>query len=124
MFHRRRWSHDVVTSIKCVSVLQNQKLSFLLLYSELSQAQGTDFIKTKLKLVIANLFTMRNLTSGQLEGLCQPLSVNFSFWQGFQKVALAVDGQALFEAALKPWCVISRLQGHGAEFLLFSLSPL
>lgn len=71
-----------------VSVLENQKLSFLLLYSELVQNQGTDSQNHNSKVVIANLFAVRNLTSGQLKGLCQLLIANFSIWQGFQKVAL------------------------------------
>lgn len=58
MSRKRMWSLDVVTSIK-----------FSPIYSELMQDQLKELLKTKLRLVIASLLTVRSLSSGQLEYL-------------------------------------------------------
>lgn len=49
---------------RCVCVLQNQNLHFLLLFFTVDPGWGNWFIETELKLAIAYLFTVRNLTSG------------------------------------------------------------
>lgn len=81
------WCLDVITSIKH-GCFRKPETQFSLTLFRVYPGSGNWFIKSQLRLVMANLFTMRNLTSGQLEGLCQLLIANFSIWQGFQKVAL------------------------------------
>lgn len=118
MFHRRRRSLDVVASMECVC-FPEKETQFSPTLNRVDPGSENWFIKTKLKLVIANFFTVKNLTSEQLEFLCPLLTASFSWWQGFQKVT---GGLWMARVAhVKPWCVLSRPQSRSAKlFLLFT----